>query len=101
MRKAVLFCAGLLVGAVLMFVATKNTAEVQARTTPETFTQFIERLDAAALKEVTYTGGSQIEYVTTDGKSFVTTAPPPEFAFVGLTEKLLAYGVAVKATQQR
>jgi len=100
MRKGVVFCAGLLVGLALMFVSQHLTSD-QPGATVENFSQFLERVETDKLKEVTYTGGDEIAYVTTDGKSFVTTAPPPTYAYVGLTNRLVQRGVVVKAKDPR
>ena len=97
MRKVVVFCAGLLMGAALMLVS-QNVMAVGDRTV-EDFSQFIKRIDDGAIKEVTYTGGAEISYVTTEGKRLVTAAPQVPFTYVGLTEKLLVRGVAVKSKQ--
>ena len=100
MRKALVFGAGLLAGVVLMFVS-QNMMAVQARATAENFSQFLEQVQRDKIKEVTYTGGSEIAYVTIAGRRFVTTAPPAEFAYEGLTQRLIERGVVVKAKEPR
>jgi hypothetical protein len=67
-RKAVLFCAGLVAGAALMFVSQSMMA-LEPGSTVESFTAFLQRIQSDQVKEVTYTGGTGIAYVTSDGKS--------------------------------
>jgi hypothetical protein len=99
--KAIGFCAALLVVAALVFILAKSTMETEAGSRTESFSQFINRVDTDMVKEVNYTGGNEIAYITKDGERFVTMAPPPAFAYVGLTERLLDRGIVIKAKQQR
>ena len=100
MRKALVFGGGLLAGVVLMFVS-QNMMAVEAGATAESFSQFLDQVQRDKIKEVTYTGGSEIAYVTNDGKKFVTTAPPRQFEYTGLTNTLVERGVVVKAKDPR
>ena len=101
--KAAIFCAGLLAGVALMFVPQMV---VEAGSATENFTEFLQRLDeydansSSGVKEVTYTGGTRIAYITGGGKRFTTTAPPAPFEYVGLTNKLVERGVVVKSSSQ-
>jgi hypothetical protein len=82
MRKAVIFTAGLLAGVALMFVS-QNIMAVEAGSTMENFSDFLQRLnDGGEVKEVTFTGGTGI-------------------AYVGLTNKIVERGIVVKASGSR
>lgn len=100
MRRIVVFCAGLLAGVALMFVL-QNMMAVQARSTVEDFSTFLYRVEMDTIKEVAYTSDREIAYVTADGKSFVTMAPPAAFGYPGLTQRLIERGVTVKAKDPR
>jgi hypothetical protein len=98
MRKAVIFCAGLLAGMALMFVS-QHIIALEAGSATENFSDFLRRLeDRPGIKEVTFTGGTGIAYVTADGDRFTTTAPPAAFAYDGLTNRIVERGIAVRAS---
>jgi cell division protease FtsH len=90
--KSIVFWLVLVVVAALVFSFAKNTLEKGSK--PETFSQFIDRVDKNEVKKVTYTG-DEIVYETGQNERFVTTAPPANLAYEGLTQKLMERGVTV------
>ena len=71
------------------------SARFQTANKPETFSEFMSKVDAAQVQKVTITG-NEIAYTSKNGENFRTYAPPQ---YEGLANKLLERNVIVAARE--